>query len=303
MGKASSSTPLASRLEVLAAAALFSSGGAVIKAVHLTGWQVASLRSAIAAVTLLALLKEVRRRPNLKVLGVGLAFAATMILFVLSNKLTTSASAIYLQSTAPLYVLLLSPWLLKERIRGRDVVFMIALAAGLGLFFVGFDPVSATAPNPKLGNILAVVSGLSWALTVMGLRALGRGGESWGPAGAFWGNVFAALLCLPFAWPVVVTRPADWLLVGYLGVFQIGVAYLFLIRGLERVSAFEGSLLLLLEPVLNPIWAWLVHGERPGAWSIAGAAVILLATLLKSWGDARAAAVPTSSPQPSSSPP
>jgi drug/metabolite transporter (DMT)-like permease len=300
-------TPLASRLEVLAAAALFSSGGAVIKAVHLVGWQVACVRSAIAAVTLLLLMKEVRRRPNLKVLGVGLAFAATMILFVLANKLTTSASAIYLQSTAPLYVLLLSPWLLKERIRGRDVIFMIALAAGLGLFFVGFDPVSVTAPNPKLGNVLAVVSGLSWALTVMGLRALGRGGESWGPAGAFWGNVFAALLCLPFAWPVVVTRPMDWLLVGYLGVFQIGFAYLFLIRGLTRVGAFEGSLLLLLEPVLNPIWTWLVHGERPGIWSIAGAVVILLATLVKSWADARTAATvspaPTSSPRPSSSPP
>jgi DME family drug/metabolite transporter len=298
MGKASSSTPLASRLEVLAAAALFSSGGAVIKAVHLAGWQVASLRSVIAAVTLLALLKEVRRRPNLKVLGVGLAFAATMILFVLANKLTTSASAIYLQSTAPLYVLLLSPWLLKERIRGRDVVFMIALAVGLGLFFVGFDPVSATAPDPKLGNVLAVVSGLSWALTVMGLRALGKGGESWGPAGAFWGNVFAALLCLPFAWPIVVTRSTDWLLVGYLGVFQIGVAYLFLIRGLEKVSAFEGSLLLLLEPVLNPIWAWMVHGERPGVWSIAGALVILLSTVVKSWVDARSPSPvsPTSRP-------
>ncbi|HEY0510511.1 MAG TPA: EamA family transporter [Thermoanaerobaculia bacterium] len=302
MEKPHPSTPLASRLEVLAAAALFSSGGAVIKAVHLAGWQVACLRSTIAAVALLVLMKEARRRPNLKVLGVGLAFAATMILFVLANKLTTSASAIYLQSTAPLYVLLLSPWLLKERIRARDVVFMAALAAGLGLFFVGFDPVSATAPNPKLGNILSVVSGLSWALTVMGLRALGRGGESWGPAGAFWGNVFAALLCLPFAWPVVVARPTDWLLVGYLGVFQIGVAYFFLVRGLEKVSAFEASLLLLLEPVLNPIWSWLVHGERPGVWSLAGAAVILLATLLKSWVDARVA-VPISSPRPSSSPP
>ena len=306
MDKALKPTPLASRLEVLAAAALFSSGGAVIKAVHLTGWQVASLRSVIAAATLLVLMKEVRRRPNPKVLGVGLAFAATMILFVLANKLTTSASAIYLQSTAPLYVLLLSPWLLKERIRGRDVIFMVALAAGLGLFFVGFDPVSATAPNPKLGNILAVVSGLSWALTVMGLRALGKGGESWGPAGAFWGNVFAALLCLPFAWPVAAARPTDWLLLGYLGIFQIGFAYLFLIRGLVKVGAFEGSLLLLLEPVLNPVWAWMVHGERPGIWSIAGAAVILLATLVKSWLDARTAAsasIPTSSPRPSSSPP
>jgi drug/metabolite transporter (DMT)-like permease len=281
-------TPLSSRLEVLAAAALFSSGGAVIKAVHLTGWQVALLRSTVAAVTLLVLMREVRRRPNLRVLGVGVAYAATLILFVLANKLTTSASTIYLQSTAPLYVLLLSPWLLKERIRGRDVAFMIALAAGLGLFFVGFDPVSATAPNPKLGNLLATASGLTWALTVMGLRALGKGGESWGPAGAFWGNVFAALLCLPLALPLAGARPLDFALVGYLGVFQIGFAYLFLIRGLVRVRAFEASLLLLLEPVLNPIWTWLVHGERPGIWSIAGAAVILLATLLKAWADGRA---------------
>ncbi len=145
-------------------------------------------------------------------LGVGLAYAATLILFVLSNKLTTSASAIYLQSTAPLYVLLLSPWLLRERIRSRDVVFMIALACGLGLFFVGFDPVSATAPNPKLGNILAMASGLTWALTVMGLRALGRGGESWGPAAAFWGNIFAALLCLPLACPSLsaARRTGPW---------------------------------------------------------------------------------------------
>jgi drug/metabolite transporter, DME family len=280
-------TPLGARLEVLGAAALFSSGGAVIKAIHFAGWQVAGFRSAVAAVALLLLMREVRRRPTLKVLGVGLTYAATMILFVLANKLTTSASTIYLQSTAPLYVLLLSPWLLHERIRGRDVAFMAVLAAGLGLFFVGFDPVSATAPNPKLGDVLATVSGLTWALTVMGLRALGRGGEAWGPASAFWGNVFAALLCIPLALPLAPARPTDWGMIAFLGVFQIAVAYLFLIRGLVRVRALEASLLLLLEPVLNPIWSWLVHGERPGVWSIAGASVILVATAVKSGVDAR----------------
>jgi drug/metabolite transporter, DME family len=284
----SSPTPLSARLQVLAAAALFSSGGAAIKAVRLAGWQVACLRSAVAAAALLLLVPQVRRRPNQRVLGVGLAYAATLVLFVLANKLTTSASAIYLQSTAPLYVLLLSPWLLHERIRPRDIGFMIVLAAGLGLFFVGFDPVSATAPNPRLGNVLSVVSGVTWALTVMGLRDLGRGGEAWGPAGAFWGNAIAALACLPMALPIASSRPADWLLLGYLGVFQIALAYYFLLRGLERAGAFEASLLLLLEPVLNPLWAWLVHGERPGSWSIAGAVVILLATLAKSLFDVRA---------------
>jgi drug/metabolite transporter, DME family len=284
-------TPLSSRLKVLAAAALFSSGGAAIKAVHLTGWQVACLRSAIAGIALFVLVRETRRRPSLRVLGVGMAYAATMILFVLANKLTTAAGAIYLQSTAPLYVLLLSPWLLKEPIRARDIVYMVVLALGLGLFFIGLDPVSATAPNPLLGNMLSLISGITWALTIMGLRDLGRRagdeGGSWAPAAAFWGNVFAALGCLPLALPVTGGRTTDWILLGYLGVFQIACAYLFLLRGLEKVRAFEASLLLLLEPVLNPIWAWLVHGERPGAGSLAGGGVILLATVVKSWIDGR----------------
>ncbi|HEX3553736.1 MAG TPA: EamA family transporter [Thermoanaerobaculia bacterium] len=285
------STSLSARLRVLAAAALFSSGGAAIKAVHLAGWQVACFRSAIAALALFALLREVRRRPTLRVLGVGLAYSGTLILFVLANKLTTAAGAIYLQSTAPLYVLLLSPWLLKEPVRARDVLYMVVLALGLGLVFVGLDPVSATAPNPLLGNLLSLVSGVTWALTIMGLRDLGRRagetGGSWGPAAAFWGNLFAALGCLPLALPVVSSQPMDWAILSYLGVFQIAIAYLFLLRGLEKVRAFEASLLLLLEPVLNPIWAWLVHGERPGAGSLAGGGVILLATLVKSWVDSR----------------
>lgn len=281
---------LGSRLRVLAAAALFSSGGAAIKAVSLNAWQVACFRSAVAAVALFLLLPEARRRPTLRVLMVGVAYASTMVLFVLSNKLTTSASAIFLQSTAPLYVLLLSPWLLEERIRVADLVYMGALALGLGAFFLGLDPVSATAPNPMLGNVLALLSGVSWALTVMGLRALGRGDTDWSPASALWGNILAFLGCLALALPVVTSRPADWLVIAYLGTFQIALAYVFLVRGLRRLRALEVSLLLLLEPVLNPIWAWLVHGERPGGWSITGGVLILLATLVKSAWDARSKA-------------
>ena len=280
---------LSSRLRVLAAAALFSSGGAAIKAASLNAWQVAGFRSMVAALALLLMMPESRRRPPLKVLLVGVAYALTMMLFVLSNKLTTSASAIFLQSTAPLHVLLLSPWLLGERVRRTDLAYMGVLALGLASFFVGLDPVSATAPNPWLGNVLATLSGVTWALTVMGLRAMGRGGEHWAPISAVWGNVIACLVCLPLALPVESSRPVDWLVIAYLGVFQIALAYVFLIRGLRHVPALEASLLLLLEPVLNPIWAWLAHGERPGAWSIAGGLLILAATLAKSAWDARRA--------------
>ncbi len=276
-----------SRLRVLAAAALFSSGGAAIKAVSLNAWQVAGFRSAMGAVALFLMMPEARRRPTPRVLLVGVAYATTMVLFVLSNKLTTSASAIFLQSTAPLHVLLLSPWLLGERVRRADLIYMGVLALGLASFFVGLDPVSATAPNPWLGNVLATLSGVTWALTVMGLRALGRAGSDWGPASALWGNIIACLVCLPMALPVASSRPADWLVIAYLGVFQIALAYVFLIRGLRHVPALEASLLLLLEPVLNPIWAWMAHGERPGSWSIAGGLLILAATVAKSAWAAR----------------
>jgi drug/metabolite transporter (DMT)-like permease len=286
-----------SRLRVLAAAALFSTGGAAVKAIHLNGWQVACLRSAVATAAFLIFLPESRRRPTLRVLAAAAVYAITMVLFVLSNKLTTAASAIFLQATAPLWVVLLSPWLLRERVRLPDLVFLGVLTGGLACFFVGLDPATATAANPLLGNVLAALSGLTWALTVMALRALGRvdHGESegstsggWGPASALWGSILVVLFCLPKALtsPFAGTTASDWLIVGYLGVFQIALAYIFLLRGLERVRALEASLLLLLEPVLNPVWAWLVHGERPGAWSLAGGAVILAATLGKSWWDA-----------------
>jgi drug/metabolite transporter (DMT)-like permease len=291
------------RLQLLAAAALFSTGGAVIKAVHLSGWPVACLRSGIAAAALLVVLPQARRRPGARVLAVAASYALTMILFVLANKLTTAASTIFLQSTAPLFVLLLGPWLLREPIRREDLLSMAAIALGLALLVAGLEPASATAPEPLRGSLLAALSGLTWGLTIMGLRALGRRGESGAAPGgetatagsgggdaaaaAFWGNVLACAAALPWSLPLPPTVVTDWMGLAFLGLFQIGFAYILLTRGIGRVPALEASLLLMLEPVLSPLWAWLAHGERPGPRVLAGGALILAATLLNSWHDAR----------------
>jgi drug/metabolite transporter (DMT)-like permease len=184
----------------------------------------------------------------------------------------------------------LSPWLLKERVRRRDLVFMASLAVGMALFFVGKQDPTATAPNPLLGNILGAFSGISWAFTIMGLRWLGRTADDRSDpsaAAVACGNTFACLVALPMALPVASSTTTDWLLVAFLGVFQIAVAYVFMIRGVRGVGALEVSLLLLLEPVLNPLWAWLIHGETPSGWALVGGVIILSATVVKTWVGSR----------------
>jgi drug/metabolite transporter, DME family len=277
-----------SRLKLIAAAALFSTGGAAIKATTLTSWQVAGFRSGIAALVLLLLLPGARRGWDWRVGVVGVAYAATLILFVSANKLTTAANTIFLQSTAPLYILLLGPLLLRESIRRTDVWFMAVVGCGLLFFFVGAEEPVATAPDPFRGNVLAALSGVCWALTVVGLRWIERrpGGGS-ALATVACGNLIALLACLPASLPVRDATPADWLTIAYLGVFQIGLAYVFLTTAIRHVPALEASTLLLVEPALNPIWAWALHGERPSAWAIAGGAIILGATLVKTWYDGR----------------
>lgn len=288
----------------MGAALLFSTGGAAIKLCGMSGWQVASLRSLVAAVALAAVLKGARRGWDRRTLMVGVAYAVTVTLFVLSNKLTTAANATFLQSTAPFYILALSPWLLSERARRSDLALMAAIAVGLALFFVQREDASVSAPDPFTGNLLGAVTGISYALTLMGLRWLERGTTEpaasatpavgvvkpkraqAGLAAVVAGNLIAAALGAPMAWPVGGST-LDWGLVGYLGVLQIGLAYLLLTYGFRRVPAFEGSLIILLEPALSPVWAWLVHDEVPGGLALAGGTVIIGATTLKGWFDER----------------
>src|SRR6266513_3407567 len=138
-------------------------------------------------------------------------------------------------------------------------------------------------------------SAVAWAFTVTGYRwlaRLGGNGADHGPiaAAAACGNLIVFLVCLPWALPFAAGRATDWLIVIYLGVFQLGLAYVFLSRAITRVPALEASLFLLVEPVLSPVWAWLAHGETPGPLAVIGGAVILTATVLKAWTDTQVVA-------------
>ncbi len=269
---------MSGRLQVLIAAVLFSTAGVVVKATALTAWQVAGFRSAVAAVFLL-LVARVSLRPSWPTLAVGLTIGVTFITFIIANKLTTAAHAVFLQAAAPLYLVLLGPWLLRERVHARDLPFLGVVFFGLALLFTGAVSPSATAPNPVLGNLVGAASGVTWALVLIGVRYVSR---THGLAGAMtatlYGNVFAFLLCAPFAFPVEAAGAVDWAVIGYLGCFQLALAYILLTRGIGKLPALEASLLLLLEPALNPLWTFLVHGETPGIVGSIGGGLVLVAT-------------------------
>ena len=267
---------------ILISAFLFSTGGAAIKATSLDNWQVAGFRSGVAALALWLLFPAWRRFWQPRTLLVGGAYAATLILYVTANKLTTAANAIFLQSSAPLWVLLLGPRLLGERARPTDFGWMVAFLVGMGLFFAGTGRPLASAPDPLLGDLIAAGSGAVWGLTLLGLRKLarddGQRGTSTMGASVVAGNLIALLVCLPFALPVAPSTTTDWTVIAYLGLFQIGLAYVCMTHGVREVRALEVSLLLLLEPVLNACWAWAIHAEALGAWAVAGCVVILAAS-------------------------
>jgi drug/metabolite transporter (DMT)-like permease len=279
---------LSDRLFLLAAAVLFSTGGAAIKAIHLSPWQIASFRSGIAAAALLILLRPARKGWGVRLIPASLAYAATLVAFVVATKLTTAANAIFLQSAAPLYLLVIGPLLLHERVRRSDLAFAGAVVTGMAMMLLGTEAPTATTPDPGRGDLIAALSGIAWAFTIAALRWVGRHSESGDAISAVAaGNAVACLVAFPVALPLQSFQAADLAALFYLGVVQIGLAYVFLTRGLRRVSAFEASALLLLEPVLNPVWAWLLHDEVPGTRAAAGGAVILAAVFIKTWKSRR----------------
>ena len=276
---------LKARLNIVIGALLFSTGGVAIKTATFTGWQLSCFRSLVAGLAVLVLIPKARSGWTWRSLAVAIPYATTFTLFTLANKLTTAANAIFLQDTAPFYILLLGPVLLGERIRRRDWVFMVALVVGLGLIFSSIRQPLTTAPEPELGNLLALCSGFSWALTVLGLRWLAIRSvdhDEQPEAAIVTGCFVASLVAVFFALPVEGSSATNWLIVVYLGVFQIGLAYVLIAEGMRHVPALEASLLLLVEPVFSPVWAWFLLSENPGALAVLGGAAVILATAIHS---------------------
>jgi drug/metabolite transporter (DMT)-like permease len=266
---------------LVGAALTFSTGGAVIKAIGLPTLQIAGLRSVVAFVAMLAMVPDARRGWSLRVAPVAIGYAAMMFCFVSANKLTTAANAIFLQSTFPLWVVVLSPWLLGERVRGRDLGALAVMAGGAALLASGEERATAVATDPALGNAFAVASGLFWGLTVLGIRWLSRDGSGSAVTATAAGSLVAAIGALGVGGLPASVGAGDVVGLLWLGVVQIALSYVLMAAAMRRLDAMESTLWLLVEPAVVPLWAWLAHGEVPTSAALGGGALIVAALALR----------------------
>lgn len=273
-------------LAMVAAAALWSTSGLLIKVISLDAVSLASWRSAVAGIVLI-LITRTRKIPigfpssRLLLLAVG-TYAANLIAFPAATKLTTAANAIFLQYTAPIYVLLLEPAFLKTRLRMRDVGFVGIAVFGMSLFFLGRIEV-----GQQLGNLLGAACGMLFAIFAVSMRARHQERASLWQV-IVWGNcmlaisVFGVLFIRTGAIPLPMTT-AELAGILFLGAFQIALAYVLFTYAIARLSALETVLLGMLEPVLNPVWVYFGTGELPTGWGVLGGILIIGAVFARTW--------------------
>ncbi|MDR3593060.1 MAG: DMT family transporter [Negativicutes bacterium] len=253
---------------LLITAVLWSSGGVLIKSIHWHPLAIAGVRSVIAALVIRAAFRGSPLSWSKPQLTGAVAYSATVALFVVATKLTTAANAILLQYTAPVFVAVLGAWLLKEKATVQDWLTIAVVLGGMGLFFV--DKMS---PGGLLGNLMAVASGFTMALMAVCMRWQ-KDGSPFGSI--FLGNILTFLIGLPF---MLDSAPGlgDWVGLVLLGCFQLGLSYILYSMAIKHVKALEATIITVIEPILNPVWVFLLLGEVPGPWSLLGGSVILIA--------------------------
>jgi drug/metabolite transporter, DME family len=275
-------------LFVLAAAILWSTGGLFIKWVQISGLALSFGRSLSAAITIALFTRREGFGLNRISALTSVLYAALLILFVLATKKTTAANAIFLQYTAPVYLLIFEPIFYKEKFRLRDLITVGACVVGMSLFFVG-----KLRPEDVTGNILALSSGLCFASYLLLLRH-SKARDVNRASAAIYGNLLVVLIAAPAGLAAIPEMTShDALGTLYLGVVQIGVAYtLFTIAMARGVRSLDAGIIGYIEPILNPIWVFLIIGERPSNWALMGGAIIIAAVIAHMLVEARSARLP-----------
>lgn len=263
-------------LFVVATALLWSTGGLFIKWTSLSGLALSCYRSFFALITVALVTRRQGFGLNSLTTAAALLYSVVVILFVLATKQTTAANAIFLQYTAPVYMLVLEPVFYKEKFRGRDLMTVLVCIGGMALFFVG-----QLRPQDVTGNLMALASGLFFALYFLLMRHP-RAREVNRASSVIYGNLLVVLICAPWGLAAVPQlTPHDLMSVMYLGVIQLGLSYVLFTIGMSRgVRSLDAGIICYIEPVLNPVWVFLVLGERPARWALIGGAIIITAVIV-----------------------
>ena len=266
---------------VVLAVLLWSTGGLLIKLTTLNAFTVNAGRSLFAAITVAIFTYRKGLEINRFVLLKSILYAGTLSCFVYANKTTTAANAIFLQYTAPIYILVLAPFVLKEKFHPSDLVTVALCIGGMALFFVD-NSQTASAPNIFLGNTVALASGVFFGLYILLLRHPAAGHEN--PAvSVFYGNLIIVLIMLPLIVgdPPPAFHLSDLAAILFLGIFQIGIAYILFTSGVAAgVRSLDASIIGFIEPLFNPVWVFLFIGEKPSNWAILGGVIIILTVLV-----------------------
>lgn len=268
-------------LFVLAAVLLWSTGGLFIKLTTFDAYQVTFFRSLFAGLTVLILTRKSGLRINFFGVAVCFIYATLLFLFVWATKQTTAANAIFLQYTAPVYILILAPFVIGEKFRVPDLITVILCIGGMSLFFVG----DLTIGDYR-GNLAALGSGIFLGLYIMLLRH--PRAEGFNPViTVIYGNFLLAIVTLPAGAEAIAGAAQgnytpwqgsiNFASVAFLGVFQIGVSYILFIRGVRGgVRPLDASIIGFIEPLLNPVWVFLFLGESPSRWALLGGTIIIV---------------------------
>ena len=270
---------------VVIAVLLWSTGGLFIKSTTIDAYQITFFRSLFAALTVLLLTRKDGLKINAFGIVTSIIYALLLFLFVWATKKTTAANAIFLQYTAPIYILILAPFVIGEKFHLRDLLTVVVVLVGMSLFFVG-PPSSEEVLHvgrpwrleDYLGNIAALFSGIFLGLYIMLLRH--PKAEGFNPAIAvIYGNFLLALVTAPTGISAIpIMTFMDWFAVTFLGVIQIGIAYIFFIKGVRGgTRPLDASLIGFIEPLLNPVWVFIFIGERPSRWALLGGGIIIAA--------------------------
>lgn len=270
---------LAGRLSVLAAAVLWSSSGLFAKwpifdiwPASTRGISLAFWRALFAALVLVPTIRQPRWRPGLVPLAI--AFTLMNVTYLTAMSQTTAANAIWLQSTCPWWVFLFSVVLFREPIVRRDLIPL-----GFGVVGVGTILFFEMQGEARFGSACGLAAGISYAAVVVCMRHLRSENSPWLVA---LNHGVAAVMLLPWIvacgpWP----SPLQFAALAGFGIVQMALPYLLLIRGLRAISSQEAVAIGMVEPILIPVWAFLIRGEVPAVWTLAGAGMILVGLVLR----------------------